>query len=455
MSLEIFCVVISFIIFLSLLLDSDKQSKMNRLFKSFVLFNIGSVASDAIALLTRGRMEPYAYYVVRIANFLHYAFGPLLLLSLTLYMITHIELKVKVPAWIKKIVLFLCSISLSLMVVSQFTNMYYLIDENNLYQRQEFFWLSQILPVFGLLINISLVFAYRKAFGHRAVLFFLSYMVLPMAALVVQIVFYGITFVNIAVTLTVLILYIGVQSEQVKNKEMAEHALAADNAALDRLNRMKSDLISAVSHEARTPLAVLASYAGLVSMELKDKGMDEQITADLDTIVFEAERVANLIDSMRELSGQKEATAKWLSLDIGEIIRQTARLYEHILERGNVKLLTAIPEQLPPVFGSPEELTQIIFNLLQNAKNHTGSGSVTIAAKTAQGFVEVTVSDTGSGIRPEFLPHLFARGYTGGKGTGLGLSISKEIVESHGGEIRLTSEYGIGTAVTFMLPYHD
>lgn len=233
-----------------------------------------------------------------------------------------------------------------------------------------------------------------------------------------------------------------------------ERQLAAENAALDRVNRLKTELMTTISHEARTPLAVLASYAGLVSMELKDKGVDVQTTADLDKIAFEAKRVAGLIDSMKQLTLRSEQTATRVRLDFSEIIRQTARLYRHILERSGVALHIRIAENLPPVYGSPEELTQVVFNLLQNAKNHTLAGEVVISAKQDGAFLSACISDTGCGIAPELLPHVFERGVSGGNSSGLGLAICKEIVEDHGGGIEITSELEKGTAVIFTLPLY-
>lgn len=230
--------------------------------------------------------------------------------------------------------------------------------------------------------------------------------------------------------------------------------LAAENAALDRVNRLKTELMTTISHEARTPLAVLASYAGLVSMELKDKGVDVQTAADLDKIAFEAKRVAGLIDSMKQLTMRSEQTARRVSLDFSEIIRQTAVLYRHILERSGVALHLRIAENLPFVYGSPEELTQVVFNLLQNAKNHTSSGEVVVSARQDGDFLSACISDTGGGIAPELLPHVFERGVSGGSGSGVGLAICKEIVEDHGGSIEITSELEKGTAVIFTLPLY-
>ena len=230
--------------------------------------------------------------------------------------------------------------------------------------------------------------------------------------------------------------------------------LAAENAALDRVNRLKTELMTTISHEARTPLAVLASYAGLVSMELKDKGTDVQTAADLDKIAFEAKRVAGLIDGMKQLTLRSEQTAKRVRLDFAEIIRQTAGLYRHILERSGVALHIRIEGNLPFVYGSPEELTQVVFNLLQNAKNHMLSGEVVVSARQDGDFISACISDTGDGIMPELLPRVFERGVSGGNGSGLGLAICKEIIEDHGGSIEITSELEKGTAVIFTLPLY-
>jgi signal transduction histidine kinase len=123
------------------------------------------------------------------------------------------------------------------------------------------------------------------------------------------------------------------------------------------------------------------------------------------------------------------------------------------LEHKNTTLTVTVPEELPPVFANADELTQVIFNLLQNARYHTEDGAVTINAEFADEEIIVAVADTGSGGSPEFLPHAFERGsHDNPDGTGLGLSICKDIVEAHGGVISMESEFQKGTAVTFTLP---
>jgi hypothetical protein len=222
-SLDLLCIVISLIVFLSLSYKSDRHSKLNRIFKVFVLCNIGIVSSDFTAWLITGNTQMYAFYLIRIANYFHYLFGAFILTALSFYMISFIALKEKVSNIIKYTIIFLCVIQVLLTTVSQFTHMYYIIDESNVYHRQGFYWLSQVFPAAGLIINMGIIYFYRKVLKTRAMLFFLTYMILPVIAIVIQSLIYGITLVNIASTMTMLILYIGVQIEQ--SKEMESHIL--------------------------------------------------------------------------------------------------------------------------------------------------------------------------------------------------------------------------------------
>jgi len=224
-------------------------------------------------------------------------------------------------------------------------------------------------------------------------------------------------------------------------------------AELDWMNNLKAELMATISHETRTPLAVLASYSGLIAMELRAKGVDEQTATDLDTVAFESKRVANLIDGMKRLTLRDADAASMVRLDLSELIKQTTRLYQHIFDRKNVDLTLKLDDGLPPVLGNPEELTQVLLNLLQNAKNHTEQGTVAITAEKRGETVAVTVSDTGAGIPSEILDRVFERGISGDRnGTGLGLAICREVIKSHGGTIEIKSEQNKGTAVVFTLP---
>jgi len=243
-------------------------------------------------------------------------------------------------------------------------------------------------------------------------------------------------------------------TEQQRQIEIQRQILAADNAALDRINRLRAEMMETISHEARTPLAILASYTSLISMELEQENTSPQISADLDIIAVEAKRVANLIDHMKNLPLKKDKAIERVELDMCKLAAQTAELYRHILERISVSLVTEIPADLPNVLGSADELTQVVFNLLQNAKIHSEAGGTITVRLEMQGSELITaVADTGAGVEPDILPRVFERGvYGSAGGSGLGLSICKEIIEAHGGRIWIESEAGKGTTAAFSLP---
>jgi signal transduction histidine kinase len=243
--------------------------------------------------------------------------------------------------------------------------------------------------------------------------------------------------------------------EEFAAAEKAKQKLAVENAALDRMNRMKNELISTVAHETRTPLAVLSGYAELISMELRRKNIDEQTAADLDKIADETQRIAGLMDEMQKFVRDKDDAISKTRLKFGGVLDGVARLYRPILERKNTRLTLNIPENLPDVYADANAVTQVLFNLLQNSRNHTENGEVNVEAFSKVNFIVVTVSDTGSGIQPDLLPRLFERGVTGGSGSGIGLSICKEIIDAHSGVIEITSEPNKGAAAMFTLPVFD
>jgi signal transduction histidine kinase len=234
-----------------------------------------------------------------------------------------------------------------------------------------------------------------------------------------------------------------------------EAELAAENAALQRYNTFKSDLIATVSHETRTPLAVLSLYSELIAQELRREGVKEQAAKDLDRISGEALRIAGLMDDLSANARRGEGPAK-TRLDLAELIRGAGRMYGPILERRGLALAIRLPDGLPPVFGAASEITQVLFNLFNNARAHMEDGEIAVsAAQDGRGFVAVTVADTGTGIAKALLPRIFERGVSGERGgQGLGLSICKEIVAGHGGEITIDSEPGKGTAARFTLPIY-
>lgn len=244
--------------------------------------------------------------------------------------------------------------------------------------------------------------------------------------------------------------------QAVEAAKAMEQRLAAENAALDRENHMKSNMFATIAHETRTPLAVLSGYAELVSMELRAKGVDTQTASDLDKIAEETQRIALMMEEMQKSSRMRDTAFHREPLDLNELIRQVGRMFSPILARKKTALSIEVPAGTLSVHANPDELTQVLYNLLSNAQHHTAGGRVTLSVVADAAAATVAVSDTGSGIPADFLPHAFEKGtHLSAGGSGLGLAISKEIIDAYGGSIAIDSKEGMGTRVCFTLPVKE
>ncbi len=210
------------------------------------------------------------------------------------------------------------------------------------------------------------------------------------------------------------------------------------------------------SHELKTPLTIIKGRAGLA---LGRETTDEKSRRAFQEISNAADNMAQLVQDLLLLARSDEGQ---MGQDRRELliveILETAR--EQALQEDRAPItLDAQPETLT-VMGCQSELARLFRNLLDNAVRYTpAQGAITVTARRRQNEVVVTVTDTGSGIAPEHLPHLGTRFHrvdasrtrpTGG--TGLGLSICRSIVEAHGGTLTFASQLGVGTTVTVVLP---
>lgn len=227
------------------------------------------------------------------------------------------------------------------------------------------------------------------------------------------------------------------------------------------VDRSKSEFVSMVSHELRTPLTSLTGFIELVldgAGGEVNPGMGRLLTKAHDNGLRLSRLVADLLDISRFEVGN-------LGLELSEVSLQglMAELTESMhgqFEQKQLELSVKIPSKLRAVWADRERCAQVFSNLLTNAVRYTPEGGhITISGKLVRDYVEVTVRDTGEGIRPENQARIFekfVRLSNNGKrppgSTGLGLAITKTLVETQGGSIRLESEYGKGSAFTVALP---
>jgi two-component system, OmpR family, phosphate regulon sensor histidine kinase PhoR len=233
-----------------------------------------------------------------------------------------------------------------------------------------------------------------------------------------------------------------------------------DITDLKRLERIRQEFVANASHELRTPLTSIKGYVEALGEEgwaegSKAKnflGIIERNVIRMDKIVSDLLLLSEI--ESREVPLKKEVfSLRTVILSAVEGLRKMALAKQQDLQ-------VALPEDLPAVTGDAQKIQQVIVNLLQNAIAYTDEkGRIAVSGRLLEKGVEISVTDTGIGIRNEDLPRVFERFYRVDKGrsreeggTGLGLSIVKHIVEAHGGRVSVESRPGQGSRFSFFLP---
>lgn len=228
------------------------------------------------------------------------------------------------------------------------------------------------------------------------------------------------------------------------------------NAMAERLatsEEQRRRLLADVAHELRTPLSVIqGNIEGILD------GIYPPERANLDQVLEETKVMARLLDDLRTLSTAEAGVLELHreSIDPGELVADSIAALQPRADSAGVTIGPRVAAELPSVDADPVRIGEVLANLLLNALNHTlAGGSVVVSAERADDTrVAFEVQDTGIGIVPEALPHIFDRFVKApdSRGAGLGLAIAKSLVESHGGEIAARSEPGKGTTIRFTLP---
>ncbi len=221
---------------------------------------------------------------------------------------------------------------------------------------------------------------------------------------------------------------------------------------------LKSTFISVISHELKTPVALIKGYVATLRRE--DARWDRDIIQDsLQVIEEEADRLAELIENLLDASRLEAGGLKLNLVDVN--LRQLA---EQIVERFKTqsslhRFVSQFPDDFPPVLADQERLTQLLTNLLSNAiKYSPDGGDVVLSGSLSNKEAIICVSDRGSGIPKGDVPHIFDRFYRAyeasrtSKGAGLGLYLSRAIVEAHQGRIWVDTNYQAGARICFSLP---
>lgn len=248
-------------------------------------------------------------------------------------------------------------------------------------------------------------------------------------------------------------------------ERVGTRAVLTDITQLKQLDQMKTDLISFVSHQLKTPLTSLGMYGQLLRSRLGDADLAEAMEA-ASAIERQVRRMRYMVEDFlnearieagKPLELQTQPVSDVESL-VGSIVQLEGRLaHAH-------RFVVQMPDDLPVIYADPAKLEEVFINLISNAVKYSpDGGDVTITARQTPGFVCFTVRDEGIGISEEDQPHLFSRFRRVGTGdqsarvtgTGIGLFVCRALVEAHGGRIWVESQLGRGSAFHFTIPIYQ
>jgi signal transduction histidine kinase len=254
--------------------------------------------------------------------------------------------------------------------------------------------------------------------------------------------------------------------EELKKRD---EILVKTNKELERLNELKSDFLSTVSHELKTPLTAIKGYVSLMKNS-KIGPINQQQYKCLAIADERVDHLNNLISDLLDLSKieANRYAIKSKQDDLARLISNTVSSLSPIFKNKKLNLEVRIPQGLSPVHMDAPKISQVLTNLLSNAIKFTPSGGdimVSVIQDVSQnggsgsGFVQVDISDTGIGLAPEQREKIFEKFYQVDHsptreydGTGLGLPIAKKIVELHGGRIWVKKRRGKGSTLSFTIP---
>ena len=234
-------------------------------------------------------------------------------------------------------------------------------------------------------------------------------------------------------------------------RDVTEHrALLQQLVAAERL-ATTGRLTAGVAHEINNPLQAITSHLNVVQQKLQSK---QDATENFGQIREGIERIRQIVRSMLDL--HRAPAAPRVPVNLNEIVEKVVSLVGRDVKEASVNLRLDLDKELSAIQGSPQELQQVILNLVLNAMEAmTGGGDLTISTSHTEVLVELRVQDSGVGIAPEHLTQIFEPFFTykpSGAGTGLGLYLSKNIVEMHQGKITAVSEKGKGTLFVLTFP---
>ena len=323
--------------------------------------------------------------------------------------------------------------------------------------------------MFALSVILYIIFCVTKALFHRlesSALFLMGF--LPLAITIINDILYVHRIVQTGSLVSYgLLSFIFLQSillsirfsKAFSSVEQLSGELISKNEELARIDKLKDEFLANTSHELRTPLNGIIGIAESLIDGATGK-LSKHTNDNLSMIVISGKRLANLVNDILDFSKMKnrDIQLQLKSVDLKSSVNITLNLSKQLLGQKTIELVNQIPDNLPLVEADENRLQQILSNLVGNAIKFTQKGKVTVFANEENDRIRISITDTGIGISKDEQERIFksfeqANGSTDREygGTGLGLSVTKQLVELHGGVIKVESKRGKGSNFSFTL----
>lgn len=245
-------------------------------------------------------------------------------------------------------------------------------------------------------------------------------------------------------------------ARDITSQKISQRRLAQANEELRRANQIKAEFLATLSHELRTPLNAILGWIQILKDDPKPEDVTQAVPIIERNVRVQSQLIEDLLDMSRIEAGKIKLDMR--QIDLAALVAAGLESIRPSAEAKQIRLTSAFSNVFGTVTGDRDRLQQVLWNLLINAVKFTPKqGRIHTTIQRSGSHVEVSVSDTGQGIAPEFLPHVFDRFRQGDGATtrrhgglGLGLSIVKHLAELHGGNVRAASD-GQGRGSTFSL----
>ena len=454
LSLSSICGVITFFVCISGSLPKKRKTALTITEAGAMLLLI----FDRHAYLCRGDTSELGWWMVRICNFSVFALTLAIVWGFNLYLSDLFTREGGLPSAPRRLktVNYMLAVGELLVVANLFAGFYYTFDATNHYQRAALFPICYAIPLLALLLQLSAIIQFGRPIGWMMRLPLLLFTIVPLFVSILQFFAYGLSLTNMSIVGMVILLYVFVLLDMNAAKEAKEEA--------EYENQAKSHFLANMSHEIRTPINAVLGMNEMVLRESDDPNIlmySENIKTAGNTLLG---LINDILDFSKIEAGKMEIIP--VDYDLSVVLNDLVNMIQTRAESKGLQLKLDFDETMPKFLSGDEvRIKQVITNILTNAVKYTEKGSVTfrlgcerIPDEPESVYLNVSIQDTGIGIKPEDMEKLFSKFVRieekrnrSIEGTGLGMNITKGLLEMMDSRLEVESVYGEGSTFSFRL----